>query len=247
MKNRKPLNLTLCNTHRQWHLPDELSEKFTHLIADTDALRQECFKLRYRVYCEENDWLRKENLYNPVKLEKDIYDKHSAHGLIIHKQTGLLTGTVRIILNNSTTSTNILPIYLLCKKYKLTLPELVPFENIGEISRFCIPKNCRHFILRYEAQIAKIHDCVFQPVSDIMLLHLIKLLLRIAKENKILQWVAEMAPGLIMRLEKLGIYFVKAGPLINYYGGRQICYKRLDELIIKLNMERPDIWNFISK
>ncbi|EBY5128060.1 PEP-CTERM/exosortase system-associated acyltransferase [Salmonella enterica] len=247
MKSRKELTLTSHNTNRQLRLLTELSERFTHLVADTDTLRQECFKLRYKVYCEENDWLQKENSYGLLKIEKDIYDNYSVHGLLIHKQTGLFAGTVRIILNKTTTSSNMLPIYLLCKKNKLTLPDLVPIENIGEVSRFCIPKSYRNIILRYENQTTKNYSHVSHSVSDIMTINLIKLLLNLAKENNILQWVAEMAPSLIIHLEKLGIYFDKVGHLINYYGMRQICYKKLDELIIRINIERPDIWNLIAK
>ncbi|CAM3321848.1 PEP-CTERM/exosortase system-associated acyltransferase [Pseudomonas plecoglossicida] len=224
----------------------EIFNRFETVIADTAALKHECFALRYMVYCEDHDWLTHENRFNPDKIEKDIYDVHSVHGLLLHKGTGLFFGTVRLILYDPSSSGCSFPVQVLCTNNKISLPELAPLWNTAEISRFCIPKRCRKTILDYEEEAASKQLASSYPTSDALLIALVRVLVALARQNNIQQWYAEMEPRLIERLEKLGIFYDKIGPPIEFHGTRQICHKKLDEWFERVHCERPDIWGLIS-
>jgi len=68
---------------------------FTVQLATTPELKSKVYHVRYRVYCDEFG-------YEPVELfpdqeEKDEYDDASLHCLIMHKESGLPAGCVRLV------------------------------------------------------------------------------------------------------------------------------------------------------
>ncbi len=70
-------------------------EYFELVLADNDHLREEVFRLRYRVYCEELGWEDKSRYGDHA--ESDAYDEHALHCLLRHRKSGLYAGTVRLI------------------------------------------------------------------------------------------------------------------------------------------------------
>jgi N-acyl amino acid synthase of PEP-CTERM/exosortase system len=103
-------------------LYDYYNATFESMIADTDALRRECFRLRYMVYCEENKW--ETNATNGEQIERDRYDDRAAHALLRHRESGLFIGTVRLILHPDRATRGDFPIHHLCAENGITLPEL---------------------------------------------------------------------------------------------------------------------------
>ncbi|MGH8585199.1 MAG: PEP-CTERM/exosortase system-associated acyltransferase [Gammaproteobacteria bacterium] len=73
---------------------------FEILRADTPALLEEAFRLRYQVYCQEGCLPGFDPLDYPDGLERDIYDyeHRSVHCLLRHRPTGSNAGTVRLVL-----------------------------------------------------------------------------------------------------------------------------------------------------
>ncbi len=69
---------------------------FDVVRATSKALREEAFRLRCRVYCEENGYTK------PVaeNFEYDAYDERAEHYLLMHKPSGKAVGTVRIIFQD---------------------------------------------------------------------------------------------------------------------------------------------------
>ena len=59
---------------------------FSIVEANTDELRETCFKLRYEVYCIENDF--EDPTRNPNQMERDTYDIDAVHFLMIHNESG---------------------------------------------------------------------------------------------------------------------------------------------------------------
>ncbi len=47
------------------------------ILDQSDIRLQECYRLRYQIYCEEKNWLSAEDY--PNQLETDEYDEHSLH------------------------------------------------------------------------------------------------------------------------------------------------------------------------
>lgn len=66
-------------------------------LAETQQEKEEIYRLRYRVYCLEKDWLSKADY--PDEKEIDEFDDCSAH-FIAKDSLGNITGTVRLILHS---------------------------------------------------------------------------------------------------------------------------------------------------
>src|SRR5947207_1152481 len=71
-------------------------EHFEVVRASTPSLLDQAYRLRYQVYCIENPY------ENPDERadgrEMDIYDDRSIHALLVHRRSGAVAGTVRVIL-----------------------------------------------------------------------------------------------------------------------------------------------------
>jgi hypothetical protein len=79
-------------------LVDLFNKYFEVVPADTPEKLLQAYRLRYEVYCKEAliPGFHPENY--PEGLEYDQYDERSVHSLLMHKPSGLIAGTVRIIL-----------------------------------------------------------------------------------------------------------------------------------------------------
>lgn len=76
-------------------MKDVTSGKFTFVQINSESLKREMYRLRYRVYVEECRFERPEA--HPNGLEIDEYDAHSIH-LGALDEAGILVGTCRIVL-----------------------------------------------------------------------------------------------------------------------------------------------------
>lgn len=57
--------------------------------------KREVFNLRYRVLAEENSYLDPADF--PEQMETDEYDARANHYLLVHRPSGAIAGTVRLI------------------------------------------------------------------------------------------------------------------------------------------------------
>ena len=55
-----------------------------------------------------------------------------------------------------------------------------------------------------------------------------------------------MDPTLLRLLTRLGIHFDPIGPLVEYHGRRQPCYKKLTDFLERARQERPEVWEVIT-
>jgi N-acyl amino acid synthase of PEP-CTERM/exosortase system len=78
-------------------------------------------------------------------------------------------------------------------------------------------------------------------------LGLIESLVRMSVDNGITHWCAVMEPTLLRLLTRLGIHFEPIGPLVEYHGRRQPCYIPLEVLLPRVQRERPDVWEVITR
>ena len=115
------------------------NEYFELLHADTDALREEVFRLRYQVYVVETGFERAEDF--PDGLERDAYDSRSDHHLLRHRRTGLYAATARMILPSPDDPERPYPMEAHCSLYAgagITDPQRR--LHLGEVSRFAVSK-----------------------------------------------------------------------------------------------------------
>ncbi len=118
-------------------LIDVYNHYFDCVQADTAELLAAAFRLRFQVYCVENSF--EDPQENPDGLETDRDDSRSVHSVLIHRDSGLTAGTVRMILPGD----RHLPIHGLCDHPDLRNAKLTPPDTTVEISRFAVSKDFR--------------------------------------------------------------------------------------------------------
>lgn len=219
---------------------------FEIVLADTNELRREAYRLRYQVYCVENAF--EDPAENPDGLETDEYDANAAHALLIHRPSGHVAGTVRLILPSSLAPERSFPLQNLCNDPILDNPDLLPIHQTAEVSRFCISKEMRRRQMDkfLPSDRPSVPPGERRRVIPNMMLGLIEALVLMSAQNGIRYWCAGMEPQLLRLLSRIGIYFEPIGPMIDHHGLRQPCYKKLDLLLTRVHTEKPDVWEVLT-
>ena len=116
-----------------------LKNCFKVIPASTDALKNEVFRIRYDVYCEELGY--EDTKKFPDKLEQDSYDAHSLHYLLWHKSSEQFAGCVRLAKTAPGLNNQKLPFELTCNdtldRSIIDISQL-PANSYAEISRLAV-------------------------------------------------------------------------------------------------------------
>lgn len=216
---------------------------FERLIADTQELQEEAFRLRYQVYCIENPY--EDATRYPEGLEYDQYDQHSLHGVLRHRRSGATIGSVRWVLHKKKAGAASFPLFHVCRDLLPLVSKTLPVERTAELSRFALSKHLRQQHCTSHGQRA---DELSQKghSSAHTALGLVTLALQIAFVHDIDYMVAAMEPTLIRLLSRFGLKFELMGPLINYHGLRQPCFAHLSTLIARVENEQPEVWRLMT-
>jgi N-acyl amino acid synthase of PEP-CTERM/exosortase system len=229
--------------------PKSLAEIYHSLFevvrADTPELRREAHRLRYQVYCIENQFLPIED--NPGGWERDAFDAHSVQAVLIHRPSGAIAGTVRLVLPTATPRPGCLPIHAV--GYKLMHEAGLPIERTTELSRFAISKQFRR----------RAGDGLYGGVTDAdapgedrrriiphLSLGLISAAIRMGIDSGMEFVCATMEPTLLRLLTRLGVHFIPLGPVVDFHGPRQPCYADGWAMLARVKRERPDVWDVIG-
>lgn len=229
-------------------LVDIYERWFQSTLANTPELRREAFRLRYQVYCIENPF--EDPAQNPNEEESDDDDAHAAHALLIHRASGAVAGTVRLVLPLPDALDDSFALQRVCHEPMLGNHRQFPVLRMGEVSRFSISKNFRK--RRGDGLYPNMHDpeprnaAEERRVIPHMTLGLIESLVRMSIQHRITYWCAVMEPTLLRLLSRLGIYFDPIGPLVDYHGRRQPCYIKVSTLLARVARERPDVWEVLT-
>jgi N-acyl amino acid synthase of PEP-CTERM/exosortase system len=213
-------------------ISDEYYRWFDVIPAETAALRQKAYRLRYQVYCCEHQYETPDE--HPQHMETDAFDSRSVHSLIVDRENGLAIGTVRLILPDPAHHEASLPIQQVCNH---PLPPCLPVSGVAEISRFAISKQMRKSA---DGGVSKNLKCS-------VVLGLMKAVVQTSFEYGITDWLAVMEPSLLRLLCRFGIYFAPIGPLIEYHGLRQPCHANVDRMLETVRQENFDLWEFVTE
>jgi N-acyl amino acid synthase of PEP-CTERM/exosortase system len=229
----------------------EVYESFFDIRSQVDAdpvLLAASYRLRYQVYCVEYGYEDRDDF--PDGQERDRFDERSVHSLLIHRSTGLVAGTVRLIRPDPLAPHDSLPIDRLCRDPILHDEGVLARGSIAEVSRFAISKDFRKRLEDVPSPTGVGPQWHESGDERRRLPHLcvglIQGLVYNSRLHGIGAWVAEMEPALLRMLRKLGIYFDNMGPRIEFHGKRQPCYTHLDRMLERTKVERPDIWALIT-
>ena len=105
--------------------------------AFSDALKDEVYRIRHQVYCEELAY----EPQRPDRRESDEYDPHSLHLLIRSVQIGDFIGCTRIVRTRPDDPNQPLPLEKSCAATldrSIVDPARLPRDSIGEISRLAV-------------------------------------------------------------------------------------------------------------
>ena len=213
----------LSNAYHQW---------FEIMQADTPILREEVYRLRYQVYCCENQFENPDE--HLQQLEMDVFDNRSIHSLIVERSSGAAIGTVRLILPEMANPKASLPIQQICSH---PLPASMPLSNSAEISRFAISKTMKRMA---DGDMPKELKCS-------IVLGLMRAIVQMSLEHGITDWLAVMEPSLLRLLSRFGICFAPLGPLVSYHGMRQPCHANVGRMLERTHQEHFDLWEFVTE
>ena len=230
-------------------LPLYYGRHFAVVRATTPELLRKAYRLRYQVYCVENPF---EDPGQQIdQSEIDQYDEYSVHTLLVHRRTGEVVGTSRVILPHKGEFGPLPMATLLHGTDRRRFAEF-PAAQTAEISRFAVSK---HFRRRFGegryADVGFAENASVPEISERRLMPFITLgllggVLSICLENEITHLAAVMEPPLIRILRRLGLDFMPIGGLVEHHGLRQPCIARLADLIQHGRDSESLVWQYVS-
>jgi N-acyl amino acid synthase of PEP-CTERM/exosortase system len=227
----------------------ELYRQYFDVVpADSPKLRDEAYRLRYQVYCVENPF------ENPAEhldgRERDQYDEHSVHSLLIHRPTGALAGTVRLVLPKLGRH---LPIRHVCDHPLLSIQQKMPLNATAEISRFAVSKQFRrratdklgvdYALVEHSPSSSGLDRRLIPHIT----LGLMKAIVQMSWEHGITHWTAVMEPALLRLIRRLGLEFNPLGTAVQYHGLRQPCYGDANVVLSGMRLQNRDAWALITE
>lgn len=229
---------------------DVFNEFFEMVPAISDELKNEVYKLRYQVYCIENNF--EPSWQFPDEIEFDDYDQQSVHYLIRHRKSGDYAATTRLILPDANNPKKPFPIEINSKIDNVDLFKTISRHNLAELSRFCVSKQFRrrrneqHLMTTYDADSEVAFTQKEKRSSSHLTLALFACAIKISSENNIHSWYALMEPALKRLVSTLGINFVAIGPLVDYHGTRRPCVIKVDDLLDGVAEKDLNFWNMLT-
>lgn len=241
------------NMRPEWKRPiesnpeliDNFNRRFSVITANTHALKEQAYRLRYQVYCIEKGFINQSDC--SLEQEVDEFDDRSAHSIIIDRNSQTVIATVRIILPDPKAMEKSFPIQRVCSHPLLHSQRFLHTTRSAEISRFAISKKYsrRASDRSQPRQHAYSHIERRAPIPNITL-GLISGILRMSIEHGITELFAVMEPSLMRLLARFSIYFSPIGPMVDYYGMCQPCHAIIKKLSDRVHKERIDVWEIIT-
>lgn len=227
-------------------LVEDYNRLFKVVFADTPALKEETYKLRYQVYCQETAFENKDDFEDG--LEKDIYDDQSLSSLLVHRESGKVAGTVRLILPDA--DKEILPAFQLSEDLNSLSDDFLPRATTAEISRFAISKDFRR--RAYDTHMAGLEANDGGPgmsahrIIPHITLGLMTAIVRMSLMQKLTHMTVVIEPTLQRLIKKLGMEFIPVGKSIEYHGRRRTLYNEIGVFLDRIYEERPELWAVIT-
>jgi len=219
---------------------------FETVLADTPALLEQAHEIRFRVYCLETRFEDADAF--PDGLERDAFDAHAVHGLLIHRTSAQTMGTVRLVLPLPDAPQSSFAVQAVSKHPALRDGTAFPLTSTAEVSRFCISRSFRRrandtLYAEGDAEPANPAD---RRSGPLMRLGLIQALVRMSAEHGITHWCAVMEPTLLRMLDAMAIRFTPIGPQVEHHGSRQPCSCDVAEVLRAVKQERPTFWEVLT-
>ncbi len=224
-------------------IPGHYDRHFDVIRAATPSLVREAYKLRYQVYCVENPFEDPDQQVGAC--ESDDNDDRSIHTLLLHRRTGEVAGTSRVILPDRSRP---LPVATLLEGSDRRRFDGFPADHTAELSRFAVSKQFRRRRGEERYADAGFGDAALieteRRLMPFVSLGLIRGMCDICLEYGITHLAAVMEPPLIRILHRLGIKFMPIGGIVVHHGLRQPCFALADDLIQHSRENDTIVWQY---
>lgn len=229
---------TLTDIYYRW---------FDVRACDNAELIRQSQRLRYQVYCVETGFENPAD--NPEGLEIDAADAHSLHSLLIHKPSGMVAGTVRLILPDSDSPDRGLPSIAVSPALRGLGKPTLPPSRTAEISRFSISKAFRRRVDDglYPKSVLETHpDSLGRRALPSITLGLMRAIVAMTRAAEMSHVTAVIEPALERLLLRLGIRFERTGETVAYHGTRYPVYRDMTELLAEIYEHNFEVWQAIT-
>lgn len=216
--------------------------------SDQEGL-MEALRLRYYVYCEEKQFIDKEEITNDQQIEMDEYDHdQSWHFVVLNTQaTGMehVIGTVRLVYYSAEkgfpTGKFHPPLYDKIANYG------VACARVAEISRLCI-NPC--FRKRRDDGLYGVESYDNSDVRrkyPIVLISLLREMYLFSKKMQITHWLSSMEDILYRYLKCIALEFEPLDEdYIEYYGKVKSYLLGIEEAEQTMSQKQPDLFSFFN-
>ena len=207
--------------------------------ADLDRdprLLRESFALRYEAYCVRQGFLDASDY--PEGLERDSFDAQSSHVGVVHRETGILTATARIIHAPAFSGVQTLPLRAHCSVNAPAEGLLNQTRHVGEVSRFVLSSTAIASIVSADPRIRPTTSDL-RSVSLSAMLTLYKSIYQTGRITGTAHLVAAMEKTLRRLFSRFSFPFHQIGPEVDYFGPVAPFLLDLDELDDVLFDEAP--------
>jgi N-acyl amino acid synthase of PEP-CTERM/exosortase system len=218
--------------------------------ATDDSLRNDVYRIRHEVYCEE---LRFEP-ERPDRRETDEYDAHSLHCLMrTSTEPGHLVGCTRLVLAKTDNPDYLLPFERTCAATldkSIVDPATLPRDRIAEVSRLAVRS---HFRRRKEDKFsnAQIHDedfgSVVHPRFPYIPIGLYLGAIALAARSGIDTIFVLTEPRLASHFSKLGVEVQQIGGPIEHRGTRIPSMMDVQGIIKGMRFLMKPMWRVIQE
>jgi N-acyl amino acid synthase of PEP-CTERM/exosortase system len=230
---------------------DHFNEYFEVVPAISDELKNEVYKLRYQVFCVENEIFDSDRY--PDCLEFDEFDRHSVHYLIRHRKSGNYIATTRLILPDTDNPEKPFPLEEYCEIDNVAVMQGINRKHLGEVSRFCVSETFKRRKDDMHTAAAISSNRINNSTPDerrtyphILTLALIGCCIKASYESDIKYFYSTTEPALFRFVSGVGINLVKIGPKVNFHGKRWPTVIKISDMLDSVAEKNLEIWNLIT-
>lgn len=244
-----------CKTAlRQQAFFDSYRKTFRLIRADSDTQKEQAYRLRYDVYCEEHQFIDKTDYIDGQ--ERDQFDDDAVHFLLIHKTTNEIAGTLRVILPQDTKPLTSFELQKKCDHPLLQIENRV--MGMAEISRFCMAKKFRRrsrdgdlLPSYYEQEWNNEENKAlslpfFQRRIPYAPLGLLMMAFEAIMAHGIMNGVMMVEESQISTLQRLGLCYRVLGPRLSYHGDQQPLVFNIKAVMDSMKDINPECWDIVS-
>jgi len=240
----------MSEENKNSEIVDNFMYYFKTLVADDDAIKEEVYRIRHKVYCEELSFEPERS----DRMEQDEFDSQSTFSTIQHKTSGLFAGCVRII--DLFEDDHVLPFEKYCSSSFTNAaihPSKFERDSICEISRLAVLDRFRHIRpdCNNEAKgaagnvfsFSETEKRCFPYIAISLYMSACATAHAIGKNHAFI--MAE--PRLIRGMSFYGIKFEQVGDFIDFHGQRALFYLNAEQFVQGLKPAYNKLYDHIVK